>query len=308
MYNIGLIYLIYEKHMEGYMDLKQLRYFLTICEEGQITAAAKKLHMAQPPLSQQLKALEEELGVTLVKRGNRNIILTEAGEFLKEKAIQVLQECEEIKLEINDGTRNLKKNLRIGVVPSSQAIFLNSGIQEFHRTYPNTSFDIYEGNTFQIMELLEKGIVEIGVVRTPFPHSRYHMQKISKEPMVAVVLKNKNPFSKKELHIQDLLNKEIVCYERYEKLLSEIFIENGFSLEILCRNQDARTTISWAKAGLGIGIVPQSSTSMISTNDLEILPILDERLYTDIAMITIKERYLSDTASKFFNFYSKSST
>lgn len=285
------------------MDLKQLRYFLTICEEGQITAAAKKLHMAQPPLSQQLKALEEELGVMLVKRGNRNILLTEAGELLKEKATHILQACEDMKLEIRDGSRGIKLTLRIGIVPSSHAVFLHHGIQSFHQEYPNTSFDMKEGNTFQVMEMLEKGVIEIGVVRTPFPQNRFCIQKIMREPMVAVVLKNHNPFAKTQLQVKDFIGHSIIYYERYEKLLNEIFIENGFLPDILCRNQDARTTIAWASAGLGIGIVPQSATIMCDKKDLDILEIMDERLYTDIVIITIKERYLSDTATAFLNYY-----
>lgn len=71
---------------EIHMNLKQLKYFLMIVEEGQITAAAKKLHIAQPPLSYQLRMLEEELGVQLMKRGSRNITLTPAGKLLKERA------------------------------------------------------------------------------------------------------------------------------------------------------------------------------------------------------------------------------
>lgn len=285
------------------MDIRQLRYFLTICEEGQITAAAKKLHMAQPPLSQQLKALEEELGVTLVKRGNKTIVLTDAGALLKERAKTILQLCDASKKEIQDIRRNIKKNLTIGIVTSSHNVFLEKGIQAFHKDYPNTFFTLHEGNTFQVMEMLEKGIIELGVVRTPFPHSKFHVLPIAEETMVAVVNMNKNPFSTKSITLQDMKEQQLIYYERYAALLEELFLENGFLPHTLCRNQDARTTLLWAKAGLGVGIVPKSAVALIDAHDVSIIEIKEKRLETKIMMIYMKDRYVSEVAAAFISYY-----
>lgn len=285
------------------MDIRQLRYFLTICEEGQITAAAKKLHMAQPPLSQQLKALENELGVILIKRGNRSIRLTDAGELLKERAIAILQLCDASKKEVQDNQGSIKKNLSIGIVTSSHNVFLANGIQEFHRDYPNTVFTLREGNTFQVMDMLEKGICDLGVVRTPFPQSKFQVLPISKEPMAAVVNVKHNPFSSEVITLQDLENKPLIYYERYAALLEELFMEKGFLPNVLCRNQDARTTLLWAKTGMGIGIVPKSAITLIDASDLAVLNIEERRLETQIMMIYIKERYVSDIAAAFLSYY-----
>lgn len=287
------------------MDIRQLRYFLTICEEGQITAAAKKLHMAQPPLSQQLKALEDELGVMLVKRGNRSILLTDAGELLKERAKTIVQLCDVSKKEVQDIQGSIKKNLTIGIVTSSHNVFLENGIQAFHQDYPNTVFTLREGNTFQVMDMLEKGICDLGVVRTPFPHSKFHVLPISKEPMVAVVDVKNNPFTTDVITLQELENKPLIYYERYASLLEELFMENGFLPEVLCRNQDARTTLLWAKTGMGVGIVPKSAITLIDASDLSIVQITEKRLETEIMMIYMKERYLSEVAAAFLSYYKK---
>lgn len=285
------------------MDIRQLRYFLTICKEGQITAAAKKLHMAQPPLSQQLKALEEELGVTLIKRGNHHIILTDAGELLRDRAEQILQLMEQTQKEVTDAKRNTRKSLMIGIVSSSHNVFLETGLQEFHQDYPLTNFIVKEGNTFQVMDMLERGIIEIGIVRTPFSTTKFHVIPLAKEAMAAVVHRDCNPFSKDNIAILDLAEQPLMYYERFEMLLSEIFVENGFLPNVVCRSQDARTTLLWAKAKMGIAIVPEHAVTLVDACDLCVIPIEEERLSTQIMMITMKEGYLSDVAQSFLEYY-----
>lgn len=140
------------------MDIRQLKYFLAIAEEGQITLAAKKLQMAQPPLSQQLKLLEEELGVKLVERGPRRIQLTEAGIILQNRAKQILELSDSTTREIKDLVKGLKGTLSIGTVSSSGATLLKDRLSEFHRNYTGVKFEIHEGNTFMIIDLLSKGI------------------------------------------------------------------------------------------------------------------------------------------------------
>lgn len=103
------------------MDLRQLTYFLAIAEEGQITAAARRLNMAQPPLSQQMKALEEELGVELFLREPRSVTLTDAGEILYRRARQLITLADSTRREIGDFKSGLRGTLSIGTVSSSAA-------------------------------------------------------------------------------------------------------------------------------------------------------------------------------------------
>jgi DNA-binding transcriptional LysR family regulator len=94
------------------MDIRRLQYFLAVAEEGQITKAAKRLHMAQPPLSQQLKLLEAELGVQLIERSDRhNIKLTDAGQALRNRAEQIMTLVDQTVIEIKDSTKGLKETL-----------------------------------------------------------------------------------------------------------------------------------------------------------------------------------------------------
>lgn len=303
MYNIGLIFRIYKKSMVMMMDIKQLQYFLTICEEGQITAAAKRLHMAQPPLSYQLKMLEEELGVELVLRGRHRIQLTDAGELLREKAEQICRLCDDTKKEVQDAKQQVAHQLRIGIVSSSHHAFLENGIQKFHHDYPKVSFVLKEGNTFQVLDLLEKGMIEIGVVRTPFPQKNVKAIPFWEEGMVAVCDTSQSLSKDDRLKLQDLTNVPLIYYERYASLLEDCFLQSGLLPTCFCINQDARTSLLWAKAGLGVTIVPKSAVALIDHENLRIYDIDHPRLTTSIHIISMKDRYLSETAQTFIDYY-----
>jgi DNA-binding transcriptional LysR family regulator len=284
------------------MDLKQLKYFLTIAEEGQITSAAKRLHMAQPPLSQQLKALEEELGVKLLERGPRQIQLTDAGEILRARAQQILELSNSAVSEIKDYSNGLKGTLTIGTVSSSGSALLNNIITGFHKKYSGIKFEIHEGNTFTILELLSKGIIEVGIVRTPFKALGFECRYMKREPMIAVMTKEycediDNPY----ISVKDLKDKPLILYRRFEQLIYETCLEQEFEPKVFCKNDDARTTLLWANAGLGIGIMPKSAFELGINNNLIYKEIDCDSLRTSIAAIWSKERYISSPAKKFID-------
>lgn len=126
------------------MDIRQLRYFLTIADEGSISKAAEKLHMSQPPLSQQLKLLETELGVQLFERNTRKITLTNVGEALLYRTRQILDLFELTKNEVMDINEGLDGTLSIGTVSSAGATFLPDIMQRFHQKYPRVKFEILD--------------------------------------------------------------------------------------------------------------------------------------------------------------------
>ncbi|WP_238885935.1 LysR family transcriptional regulator [Clostridium sp. YIM B02551] len=281
------------------MDLKQLKYFLTISEEGQITAAAKRLHMAQPPLSHQLKLLEEELNVKLFDRGARSLQLTDAGKILKNRAEQIINLSEYAINEITDFSNGLNGSISIGTVSSSGTILLNNKITEFHNKYSGIKFELYEGNTFKVLDLLDKGVIELGVVRTPFATKSYNCIYTDPEPMIAVMTKSYLESESSTISIKDLKGIPLIIYRRFEQLISDTCVEEGFTPNIFCKNDDARTTILWANAGLGVGIIPKSAFPLAYNKNLYTKVILNENLTTRIALIWSKSKYISALSKKF---------
>ncbi len=282
------------------MDLKQLQYFLAIAEAGQITAAAKKLHMAQPPLSQQLMLLEAELGVQLVERGARHLQLTGAGELLRSRAEQLLELRDATVKEVHDLSQGATGSLSIGTVSSSGAALLNERLADFHRKYAGVRFEIHEGNTFGLMDMLRKGLIEVGIVRTPFNARDFECRYDQPEPMIAVMTAayDWDP-GRSVIALAELRERPLIIYRRFEQLIGEACLECGFEPDYFCKNDDARTTLLWANAGLGIGIVPRSAFGLAGGHELRFKEIDAPKLHTRIAAIWVRDRYLSALAGKF---------
>ena len=243
------------------MDIKQLINFITIVEEGNITKAAQKLHISQPPLSNQLKALEEELGVKLVERGSRKVTLTDVGNLLYKRGKDMVDVFESTLNEIEDFKSGIEGVLKIGAVSTCNQFIPNKLISPYAKQYPKVKFELYEGNTYEVVDMIERGIVDIGVVRTPFNSQNLCCINLKTEPMVAVVKKNDDKFNfneKDKIKLKDLDKKSIIIYRRYEKLIMETLHSNKVKASIYCLNDDSRTTVAWAEEGLGIGIVPKS--------------------------------------------------
>lgn len=288
------------------MDIRQLKYFLAIAEEGQITSAAKKLQMAQPPLSQQLKLLEEELGVKLVERKPRSVQLTDAGIILRNRAQQILELTDSTAREITDFVKGLKGTLSIGTVSSSGATLLTESLSQFHKAYSGVKFEIHEGNTFMIIDLLSKGIVEVGIVRTPFNTSNLEYRYAQSEPMIAVMTQEYDWVTPDNtIEVSELQDKPLIIYRRFEQLIRETCLKEGFEPVLFCKNDDARTTLLWANAGFGIGIVPKSALDLANHEKLIYKEIRNEALRTRIAAIWLKDKYLSSLATKFIDSFSQ---
>lgn len=286
------------------MDIKQLTYFIAIAEEGTITQAANKLHMAQPPLSTQLRLLEDELGVKLIERGARKIKLTDAGKILYKRAKHILEITTSTEKEIEEFRKGIQGTLRLGTISSSGAVLLSKRIIDFNKKYPNIKFEIHEGNTYELIEKLNSGIIEVGIVRTPFNSKNFECLFLEAEPMAAVMSENYNfETTTDEIFLEDLKHIPLIIYRRFEKILLGEFQNLGIEPDVFCINDDARTTILWARAGLGIGIVPKSAINFGLMDNIKYKEINNNTLRTQISAIWIKERYLSMAAKKFLEFF-----
>ena len=145
------------------MDIKQMIYFKTIVEEGTISKAAQVLHMAQPPLSTQLKQLEDELGVQLLKRGHRKVELTQAGKLFYKRSLQILTLSE---MTLHEMKETQNEIIRIGITSSNSGLI--EKIQDYLIRNKLLSFRIHEGTTYEMIDLLLAHNIDVGLVRTPF--------------------------------------------------------------------------------------------------------------------------------------------
>lgn len=285
------------------MDLKQLLYFVTIVEEGNITAASKRLHVSQPPLSNQLKLLEEDLGVKLLERGSRKVTLTDSGKVLLKKAYNILELAKSTRKELYDLNNGLEGTLSLGTVSSSGYALLSSRMIKFHKGFPKVTFKLHEGNTYELIELLNAGIIEVAIVRTPFSKENLNFMYLEEEPMIAVMKKGTAFYKDEEIKMGDLEGKPLIIYRRFENLITSLCNKSGFEPNILCINDDARTSLMWANSGLGIAIIPKSALKLSPSEDLIYSTIKERELYTKISAIWVKDRYLSSIAERFLSVF-----
>ena len=290
------------------MDIRQLLYFTTIAEEGSISAAAKKLHLSQPPLSYQMKLLEEELHLPLIKRSARGIALTEAGRVLYKRAQGILELSELTRKEMLAMASGFTGTLHIGTVSSSGASLLGWRIPAFHQKYPQIGFAIHEGNTFELMEMLESGLIELAIVRTPFHNDQLNCLYLSPEPMIAAGAASFFPAgmpSGQPISLELLGHAPVILYRRFEKILLSLCEQKGITPQVFCIADDARTTLMWAEAGLGVAVVPQSAYRIMPHHNMVYGELSEEDLHTRIAAVCKKGCSLSWAAQQFLEIFAQ---
>ena len=290
------------------MDIRQLLYFTTIAEEGSISAAAKKLHLSQPPLSYQMKLLEEELHLPLIERSARGIELTEAGRVLYKRAQGILELSELTRKEMLAMASGFTGTLHIGTVSSSGASLLGWRIPAFHQKYPQIGFAIHEGNTFELMEMLESGLIELAIVRTPFHSDQLNCLYLSPEPMIAAGAASFFPAgmpSGQPISLELLGHTPVILYRRFEKILLSLCEQKGITPQVFCIADDARTTLMWAEAGLGVAVVPQSAYRIMPHHNMVYGELSEEDLHTRIAAVCKKGCSLSWAAQQFLEIFAQ---
>ena len=276
------------------MDIRQMKYFKTIVEEGTISKAAKKLHMAQPPLSMQLKQLEEELSVILLKRGNKQIELTEAGNRFYKRCLQILDLTEITKNELKQSYQDV---LRIGITSSNSGLIQQESIQEFIKKNKHVQYAIHEGSTYEILDLLLSHNIDLGIVRTPFDTSQVNTFYLEKEPMIAIG--KKEYFINTKRKIKDFKDTPLIIHQRYLPLINDYCLNKLIQIQLKVTCDDSRTSLIWANSGIGVAICPMSSLALPYDHSLVYTILEDKNLYTGISFITRKNEEVSALLNEF---------
>lgn len=285
------------------MDIKQLRYFVAIAEEKQITKAAKRLHMAQPPLSQQLKKMEEELGVLLFNRKGNKLELTQAGTSLYQKSIDIIRVFEEMITETKEMVEGLSGNLRIGVNTFSD-YQLAGYLNEFHKRYPNVYYTVYQGNSVELTKMIKEGLLDIGYVIFPIESHEVNILPIKTEPFVYLTNEQlqepKQDVSLKEISKKPLIlpsNEGLGIYKMIVSEFSRLHIKPVVKSEC----SDIKLLLELVKQGFGVTVVPESVVKTYDTHQLYSYQLEERDLTSTVGVIWSKERYLTKTVENFLH-------
>ncbi len=180
------------------MDLRTLNYFLVVAREENITRAALQLHVTQPTLSRQLRQLEAELGVKLFERSSHNIVLTKEGIMLRRRAQELLSLAERTKKELVSDDDVVSGEISIGGGEFRNSQCLAGMLSDFMKVHPKVSFDIFSGNNDNIMEQMDKGLIDIGLFIAPIDLLKYESVRMHEKERWGVLVKKNSPLAKKE--------------------------------------------------------------------------------------------------------------
>ena len=273
--------------MERYpMELKQLEYFRAIVDAGTISGAARDLHMTQPPLSYQMKMLEEELQVPLFLRGTKKITLTEAGKTLYEQGGNLLMLSDLTKREVIKSSQ--AATLHIGMTPSTVSM-MSDYLLRFAEKYPQVHFDVHEGSTFTLKDQLENRIVDLTTLRTPIVLNGCETRSLAKESLLVMASPDHPLFEgRTSIRLEELSEQRLILSHRYRKYMLSAFERAGLVCDIYFACEDARTAMTIAEKGMGIAILPSSMLKLSSC--LKACPVSDADLSTEILLAWRKGR------------------
>ena len=243
------------------MNLRVLNYFVIVADEGSITKAAHRLHVSQPPLSKQLKEMEEELGVQLFVRSPNGVELTDAGRYLRNRAALIMEMVDKTESELKAMASQARRIVSIGCVPSVTETILSKWIVHCRNYDPDIDYNIFEGDTTAIMDLLDTDRIDLGIVRLPVDTQRYNYKRLDSDQTYAVMADTYPALSRTqndEIHFQDLIQEKLILPTRQQAVLP-LTEDTQNKLRIICKCHSISQTMVMAKEGLGIGIVPESA-------------------------------------------------
>ena len=179
------------------MDIRVLQYFLAVAREANITKAAESLNMTQPPLSRQLKELEDELGKQLFIRGSRGITLTEEGMILRKRAEEMVALMEKTKTEISSSGENIHGEIYIGGGETEGIRLIAKTAEKLRRKHPNISYYLFSGNSDDVTERLDKGLLDFGILIEPADIKKYDFIKLPAKDRWGLLMRRDHPLAKK---------------------------------------------------------------------------------------------------------------
>ena len=280
------------------MEIKDMRAFYAIVEEGNISHAAQRLDMAQPALSRQMKRLETALGVQLFERGSRRIRLTDAGSALYARVEHILGMVDGTVREITEIGSGIAGSVRLGTITTSGAMLLPELITEFHRRYPRVTYQIWEAEGARILELLDNRVIEIGITRTQVDAKVYDSIVLPNEPLVVIMNREHElGADAKDVRLAELKGAPVLIPLRWQSLFVANCRRLGFEPDVLCVSDSIVQDLLLAKMGVGAAILPVSSRTLLTDGNLLCKRLIEPEMSTHTVVAWLKNRTLSSSAA-----------
>lgn len=244
------------------MELRTLHYFTVVAQELNITRAAEKLNMSQPPLSNQIKALEEELGVQLFIRGKRHLELTEEGGLLLRRAVQIQELADKTRQEIASLREGMTGVIYLSMVEGRAPFLAARWIAGFQEEFPLVRYNLWNGSSDDVLDRLHKGLADLAVIAAPYDTEHLEGFPVGREPWIAM-LHPDHPLAQTvgdTIPLSSLAGEPLIVPSRKSRMdaIRRWFGEVGAEPHILCEMSNYMDAAALTSQGVGISIFPQT--------------------------------------------------
>ena len=287
------------------MEIRVLRYFLSIAREGSITNAANFLHITQPTLSRQIKDLENELGKKLFVRGSHNMSLTKEGVIFRKRAEEIIAMVDKTESEFRSMEDSIAGDIYIGGGETKAIKLIAEVIRELQKNYPNIHYHFYSGNAFDVTERIDRGLLDFGILIQPADISKYDNIRIPAKDIWGVVMRKDSHLAEKKFVTKyDLLKLPLICSRQ---AVSDSSTGNEFAdwfgrdfkkLDIVTTFNLIYNAAIMVEAGIGYAITIDKIANTTVGSNLCFRP-LEPKLNSDLDIIWKKHQVFSSAAELF---------
>ena len=287
------------------MEIRVLRYFLAIAREGSITNAANLLHLTQPTLSRQIHDLEEELGQKLFTRGSHSMALTAEGMILRKRAEEIISMVDKTEAEFNYMENAIGGDIYIGGGETDAVKLVAQIAKQLRESYPGIRYHLYSGNSDDVTERLDKGLLDFGILIQPADITRYDYLNIPAKDTWGVVMRKDSPLAEKSvIHKEDLLDVPLICsrqaisQERSGNEFAEWFGDDFDKLDIVTTFNLVYNAAIMVDAGIGYAVTIDKIANTSESSSLCFRP-LEPRLDSGLNIVWKKYQVFSSAAEIF---------
>ena len=286
------------------MDLRTLKYFTVVAEELNITHAAERLCMSQPPMSNQMKALEEELGVKLFIRGKRQLQLTDAGRLLLLRATQILDMTDKAQHEVMSLEGGMSGTINLGIVEGRAPFLIARWISGFKEEFPKVKYSMWNGSSDDVLDRLRQGLVDLAVIAAPYDTEHLEGITVGRGPWVAIMSRTNElaQIPGDEIPLQSLAGKPLIVPSRPSRIdaIRAWFAEADAEPNIICTLSNYLDAVAMSELDIGITIFPRTT---YTPNDLLVTKIITEPArQIEYVLVRMKNREPSELMTEFINF------
>jgi DNA-binding transcriptional LysR family regulator len=290
--------------MGGYfMELRVLQYFLAVTREQSISGAAEYLHLSQPTLSRQLKDLEDELGKQLFIRGNRSVTLTEDGMILRKRAEEIMELVRKTENEISFSDEAIAGDIHIGAGETEGVRVLLKAAQELQARYPMVHFHIISGDSQTVMEQLDRGLIDFGLLLGKMNLSKYDTLKLPVKDIWGVLMRRDAPLAQKDkITPDDLIGHPLIISRQADKNndLSEWFNKHNSEPNIVATYNLVYNASLMVDEGMGYALCLDKIINTSGDSNLCFRP-LEPRVELEMNLVWKKYQILTKAAEKFLD-------